>query len=762
MSQINTLSICKDTNINPHKKCADFIKSFLANEYLVLIALFLFCLLFHFVCGNFIKKLTTYSDEIKYYDIAYCIWHGLPFSVNNVPTNYQKIGYSILLAPFFAISDGLLRVKCITLFNSLLISLSLIPTFLICKHFKINKPYLYLPLLFLSIFPETMISGTFMSESLYWPLFLFTFYIWIKNEEKLDVFHPILLAILCYATYLCKEIFISFPVCFCIYKMWIYTYKSLFLYQKDKRQIKNLMWFMGAFIFLYVTIQWSLFHTLTIGESYNQQGLYVLSKAYNIFYILYAMIFYFVCIGIVSFLFPIIIPATNFNDLEKSEKCLFLFTLLVMLCMIFVIAYTISVREDLGREGPRVHLRYLSPLIILLFTVFFSLLSHTKKIVLKFKHILFFVLSILFFFKQYAIGSAVDEYSLKIIYRILIEIGSLAPINGKGSLIIYPNIIILSFMMLFLFGFLYCMYRNSKKLFEYSLSIIMALCLITAASYGGKKIFQAYRIDSNYISDITQIKSYLSDKKFAHILIPVISIHDTYKKVIDTYLDQKELLLCVNTDTFKNFSAAHNKIANLQLRDIRFHKKYKGINTIDYILLPKNANPFPLKLVNVEKIDLGGHGYFTLYKNIDKKLLCLALEKRLFFNFTSSGYNAGLIAKSGTSLPEENFTWLDGKLAHFSIPIGKNTGIKGAKIKFDIYDTFDGSQRYIVYQKKGRVLAEGKGNNNFSISFNALAQNGNIEFFIETPDAHTPLSKNYSGDGRILSFAIKSMDIEFK
>ncbi|MBQ9528203.1 MAG: hypothetical protein IJR68_11380 [Fretibacterium sp.] len=116
---------------------------------------FLIGVLLHFYIGNFSKAIVMYLDELRYYGIARSLFYGNGLDIRGVSPGFQKIGYSLLLAPLFAIGDGVLRVKLIGLLNSFVIMLSIFPVWLIGKQMGLERKTRYLLLALTIIWPET-------------------------------------------------------------------------------------------------------------------------------------------------------------------------------------------------------------------------------------------------------------------------------------------------------------------------------------------------------------------------------------------------------------------------------------------------------------------------------------------------------------------------------------------------------------------------------------------------------------------------------
>ena len=171
--------------------------------------IFVVGVIFHYFCADFSKAIETYPDELRYYTIARNIFRGNGLQIRGIDTSFQKLTYTWVLAPLLSISDSVLRLKIIGLVNSIIMMLSVFPTWLICKELKIERKAMYCVLLLVGIWPDLMLSMTFMSEVVYWPIFLSFVYLWILNTRKQSWRYAVLEGLLCYVGYLTKEIFLA-------------------------------------------------------------------------------------------------------------------------------------------------------------------------------------------------------------------------------------------------------------------------------------------------------------------------------------------------------------------------------------------------------------------------------------------------------------------------------------------------------------------------------------------------------------------------
>ena len=101
------------------------------NKWLwIVISIFLIEVIIRFLFANYPKSVHTYRDELFLFQLAKSIWNEGSLLVYGVKTDYNKILYPLILSPTFFIKSSLIRIKVITLINSVLVSSSVFPGYL--------------------------------------------------------------------------------------------------------------------------------------------------------------------------------------------------------------------------------------------------------------------------------------------------------------------------------------------------------------------------------------------------------------------------------------------------------------------------------------------------------------------------------------------------------------------------------------------------------------------------------------------------------
>ena len=370
-----------------------------------------------FFAADFEKFIIFYPDELRYYHIAENITHGNFLTIYNLPTAFQKILYSLFLAPAFLFESIEMQAHSIAAINALLVSSVIFPAYLIGKLFFENKNKIIFLCVLTIILSDLSYSVSFMSENLFLPLGAWGFYFFIKMilDNRLNILLSIFCGFLSYALYLCKEVGILLLAAFCAY---IIFAKVLHLKIDFKAQIKNAFFAVLTFLIIFAIFKLTFFYGL--GNSYaNQASLSVLKEEGRILFLFYGFFYYLLNVLLGGCFFLIALPAIYYQSFNEKTKQLFLFTLSTILATTAIIAYSITVREDFNLPFPRAHLRYLVYIWIPILCLFLSLFENNlPKLNLKQK--LCFILSalLLILFYKGTTGSG-DHTMLGFVYLLL-------------------------------------------------------------------------------------------------------------------------------------------------------------------------------------------------------------------------------------------------------------------------------------------------------------------------------------------------------
>ncbi len=345
---------------------------------IVISILFLISFIIRFFLADYEKILIFYPDELRYYHIAENIARGHFLVIYNLPTDFQKILYSLFLSPIFLFESRELQMHLIAALNAFLVSSVVFPSYLISKLFFENKKKILILCIFSLILSDLSFSVTLMSEILFLPLGLWAFYFFIKLilENHLNIILSATCGVLAYALYLCKEVGVLLLAAFCVF---IVFAKILRLNIDFKAQIKNAA--IACFLFLSVFLLFKLTIFYGLGNSYSQAQTTpgVLSKEGRIPFLFYGFYYYLMNVLLAGCFFLFTLPIIYFKNLKEKSKQLFVFVLSIILLTAFIVAYSITIREDFFSDFPHTHLRYLPYIWLPMLVVFFSLFEIPLK-----------------------------------------------------------------------------------------------------------------------------------------------------------------------------------------------------------------------------------------------------------------------------------------------------------------------------------------------------------------------------------------------
>lgn len=329
--------------------------------------LFLISAAFYGVISDFPKVISGYPDELRYVGIGRSMARGEGLMLHGLESDFQKILYSICIMPAFWLRSVAQQIRMVGYLNSLLMASAIFPIYGLCCNILREDKDIRNTLVLGITFPAFVYTIYFMSEVIYLPLSLWVVYlVWrvFCTESfwgKLSL--NALLSILCYLTYLNKEIALYFVIAY-IFVSLLYCISNLDGGVRVGQEIICLAAFVGIFACCFLLMKGTFFRGLQ--NSYSRTNLQVFHLKLSwekIRYLLYGFLYETVFAILAFGVFPVFVPAVCFRRKEK-ESWFFLFLLCCFLIGCVTIAYMITLPEDFGNRAPRIHLRYLEPLII--------------------------------------------------------------------------------------------------------------------------------------------------------------------------------------------------------------------------------------------------------------------------------------------------------------------------------------------------------------------------------------------------------------
>ena len=332
------------------------------NKYKIVILLFIIYLIsvfLYFIIGSYDKNLAFIPDERLYIQASKALANRYGLYYNGVKSSFQKIFYSLIISPAFLVKNLHIQIKLINLLGVIFGLSSIFPIYLISRKLNLDRIKSIVICLFYLTYPIFLNSLTFMSETAFLPLWLWSLFLImnILETEEIQVLMPVILGVVSYLLYMCKEVgVVAIPVLF-------FT-KAIFII-KQKESIKGLVsCFISAasFLLLFLLGKFLLFDGKSSNYSYDVSlpNAPESNDKNPIYYLLYAFLFYLGYIILVNCIFPIFIRTKE----ECLNKKIVIYLELAVLVLICIVVYRISLNEDYGLLSPRLHLRYFEPLFI--------------------------------------------------------------------------------------------------------------------------------------------------------------------------------------------------------------------------------------------------------------------------------------------------------------------------------------------------------------------------------------------------------------
>ncbi len=368
-----------------------------------------------FCLADFPKCIGVLPDEIRYLNLAASLFNEGQLIERGGFSSFQKILYPLALSPAFLADDPLLRVRLITLLNSIYVSSAVFPALLLARRLFTGKASVIICLLFALIMPDMCYSMTFLSECIYLPLALWLIACCLRALEARGRAQYAWCAgagLLCYVTYLAKEVALGFALAFivvmivricrakddgraqaddglrttagissrsamsamrscedCLSAPEAREFRSSIARSAGRvrgqawlRACLSLACFVVGFLIPFIILKFTLFSGLL--NSYNQTDPSVLLNPYTLLFAIYALASDATHFVIAFAFFPLVLPALTWPRLTRRERDLYLFCLLAFVFILLIVVYTISIREDLGHVGIRPHVRYVAPIFL--------------------------------------------------------------------------------------------------------------------------------------------------------------------------------------------------------------------------------------------------------------------------------------------------------------------------------------------------------------------------------------------------------------
>ena len=502
--------------------------------------------IFYGILGSYPKAFMIYPDEIRYIGISRSLVNNGSFIIQNCYVPYQKLFYGLCLLPAFLIGNTYNQMMLINWLNAILMCSVVFPVYLFgrnisgsiqFKNIRLSKSTLFI--LFAAVCPFLVNSQFYMSENAFFPLCMWILWIMYKyimaEEQYLNVGINVLLGILFYLAYFCKEVALYFPISYALYII----YRFVITKKNNRNALWGLFTCLGTFALIFAVTKMTIFANM--GNSYNQQDIASVFSVHHLLYCGYSFIYMLLFTILMFGVIPVFFPIKVWNKMSEKDKALWMICNLIIVIMCFTIAYTISIREDFGDRSPKLVLRYLEvfviPYIYLMFKYFCMADNSDYDRLYKKSTVIYLVLFVLL---GYTNDSRLTDNMLLRYYYIInegYEAVSRRLIQSGVLLAIADELVYLGIRLIMA----YCIYRlskllinNSKKFIGIFSRIFILICFVGIVGSLAISILK-YKVPDNLAREAAKMNVTLSEYNGDNVLI--IAQDDMTKRLLDTYVD---------------------------------------------------------------------------------------------------------------------------------------------------------------------------------------------------------------------------------
>jgi hypothetical protein len=470
-------------------------------------------------------------------------------------------------------------------------------------------------------------AGSVMAEVLYWPVLLWFLYLWLINQRKKSKILAVILGVLCYVGYLTKEVFLAGLLSL----LFIEFIDPCLLYLVKKKQqpgkpqfhkasigcgLLTLVTFGGCFLLMKLTCFRGM------GNSYDQMGLQAIASGYAIGYMLYAFLYFLAATLLAAFVLPVVLPLAHYRDMEEKQRRFHAFLLLYTLITAATVAYTISVRENLGEVVLRIHLRYIAPVIFAYFISFLSWFDGEKAWSLadnnrkkrERRWLLFSGIFLLLLFKGIDYETPIDEMGLNWVVWVQQWVGAGVWTHKVTTTLGIVFALVLLFLMV-TFAFLY--QRKQKQLLVFFLGVVLVVSVGNGV-FAQKNLQQYFQVDRQLAETVLTLNTFLDEQNAEEVMF-VSSGFTDLENCMETYIDRSEGFYFIS-DSYIKDSLQEDEIT---LGEFIFPTEYYlwdktyQPNQVEYLIIDAQADLGQKTPVGMEKLEALSNDYYTVYQNID-------------------------------------------------------------------------------------------------------------------------------------------------
>ena len=574
--------------------------------WLWVLALFAVCTVVYGLLSSYPRELAVYSDEVRYLDIARSLWQGRGLRVRNMPSDYQKILYPLCILPALALKTTAAQITAIGWLNAAWASSAVFPAYALCRATGQTRRRTVFLVGITAVLPTMAACATFMSETVFLPLSLWQIYfLWramaaptVRNRAAWCA----LAGVWCYLLYLNKEVALYYLIAWVLLRAWAVWHDRT----AWKGELAGVAALLGTFAACFLLAKATLFAGL--GNSYNQTGWITAEQwAFLPFAVVCDTLFTVLAFGV----FPVLVPLCALRrprpgtDARRTQLPLLL--LLALGVGVGVVAWSITVREDLGSDSPRQHMRYLEPLLIPLLLVTLDALDHLTPVRRRLLAGLTAVWAVGFVAVCRDIGAGAGDNTFLQWFDFVADRLDRLPVLGfDGWLLVWRIVIVLGAAVLGLA----LVRRKARR----GLAVAaVALCVLCYA--GEWRINRwAYGIDESTMQAASALNDSLKTLEGTVLFLPD-GVRQRDSQLIDTYID-RDVYLC-ECETLTAWGLLDDGLLDLTAEAPGPEypgRPYEDLTGADWVLV---SDTVPLDTARLEPTDIPCPAGYTLWHNPD-------------------------------------------------------------------------------------------------------------------------------------------------
>lgn len=572
--------------------------------WLWVLALFAVCTVVYGLLSSYPRELAVYSDEVRYLDIARSLWQGRGLRVRNMPSDYQKILYPLCILPALALKTTAAQITAIGWLNAAWASSAVFPAYALCRATGQTRRRTVFLVGITAVLPTMAACATFMSETVFLPLSLWQIYfLWramAAPTARNRAAWCALAGVWCYLLYLNKEVALYYLIAWVLLRAWVVWHDR----PAWKGELAGVAALLGTFAACFLLAKATLFAGL--GNSYNQTGWITAEQwAFLPFAVVCDLLFTVLAFGV----FPVLLPLCGLQrprpGTDPRRTQLPLLVLLALGIGVGVVAWSITVREDLGSDSPRQHMRYLEPLLIPLLLTAMEALDHLTPVRRRLLAGLTAVWGVGFLVFCRDIGpGAGDNTFLQWFDFVADRLDRLPVLSFEGWLLVWRVAIVAGTALLGL-----ALVRRKAR--RGLAAAALALCVVCYA--GEWRINRwAYGIDNSTMQAASNLNDSLKTLEGTVLFLPN-GVRQRDSQLMDTYLD-RDVYLC-EYETLAAWGLLEDGVLDLETEAPGPEypgRPYEDLTQADWILV---ADGVPLDTTDLEPTDIACLAGYTLWKN---------------------------------------------------------------------------------------------------------------------------------------------------